>query len=497
MQRPRRPDSPASSCSRPPCTATRAGSSSRPSAPTTWARRGRSHRVRAGQPLALAPRHAARDPLPDAPRPGQARARRARPRARRRRRPAARLADVRRMGGLRARRRARASSSTSPSASATASACSPRPRTSSTSAPRTTTPRPRPGSASTTPTSASSWPRRPRAALLGPRPRRAAARRAGGLAALPLRGMSADGRYAPSPTGTLHLGNLRTALLAWLFARRGRRALPRADGGPRPGPRASPARPSASSRTCAALGLDWDGEVVFQSHRHDAYEAAIERLLAEGRLYECFCTRAEIRAAASAPHGPLPEGAYPGTCLRLTAAERRRKRDGGRPPALRVRAGGRADRVQRPRARRAGGRGRRLRRAPQRRRARLQPRGRSSTTRGRASARSCAATTCSRRPRASCSWRTRSGSTPPAYAHVPLVLGPDGSRLAKRHGAVTLRPARRRRRAALDGGDAGHGRRHDRRGDAGALRSRRAAPRGDPLARLAAHLGAERVRRCW
>ena len=57
-------------------------------------------------------------------------------------------------------------------------------------------------------------------------------------------------------------------------------------------------------------------------------------------MYECFCTRAEIRAAASAPHGPLPEGAYPGTCLRLTEAERRRKRAGGRPPALRVRAGG-------------------------------------------------------------------------------------------------------------------------------------------------------------
>ena len=87
------------------------------------------------------------------------------------------------------------------------------------------------------------------------------------------------------------------------------------------------------------LGLDWDGEVVFQSNRHDAYEAAIERLRAGDRLYECFCTRAEIRAAASAPHGPLPEGAYPGTCLRLTAAERRRKRGGGRPPALRVRAG--------------------------------------------------------------------------------------------------------------------------------------------------------------
>ena len=95
-----------------------------------------------------------------------------------------------------------------------------------------------------------------------------------------------------------------------------------------------------------------------------------------GDLYECFCTRAEIRAAASAPHGPLPEGAYPGTCLRLTEAERRRKRAGGRPPALRVRAGGArvafTDRLHGA----ARGRRRRLRGAPQRRRARLQPRGR-------------------------------------------------------------------------------------------------------------------------
>ena len=149
---------------------------------------------------------------------------------------------------------------------------------------------------------------------------------------------AANGRFAPSPTGTLHVGNLRTALLAWLFARSaGARYLVRMedlDHG-----RVQAGAATRQLEDLRAIGLDWDGEVVWQSHRHDAYEAAIESLRAAGDLYECFCTRAEIRAAASAPHGPLPEGAYPGTCLKLTEAERRRKRAGGRPPALRVRAG--------------------------------------------------------------------------------------------------------------------------------------------------------------
>ena len=88
------------------------------------------------------------------------------------------------------------------------------------------------------------------------------------------------------------------------------------------------------------MGVDWDGPVEYQSRRVAGYEAALEALRAEGLIYECFCTRAEIREAASAAHGPLPEGAYPGTCLRLSAAELAEKRASGRPPALRVRAGG-------------------------------------------------------------------------------------------------------------------------------------------------------------
>src|SRR5207244_6540372 len=103
----------------------------------------------------------------------------------------------------------------------------------------------------------------------------------------------------------------------------------------------------------AAIGLDWDGEVVFQSRRGALYEAALARL----PVYECFCTRAEIRVAASAPHGPLPEGAYPGTCRSLTAEQRAEREAGGRPPAPRLGAGGaRLGVPARGRGQRGGGR---------------------------------------------------------------------------------------------------------------------------------------------
>jgi len=145
------------------------------------------------------------------------------------------------------------------------------------------------------------------------------------------------GRFAPSPTGTLHLGNLRTALLAWLFARSaGSGFLVRMEDLDTGRVRAGSAEEQLAD--LAAIGLDWDGPVEFQSSRRGLYGDALAQLRAAGLVYECFCTRAEIREAASAAHGPLPEGAYPGTCLRLTDAQRAAKRASGRPPALRVRA---------------------------------------------------------------------------------------------------------------------------------------------------------------
>lgn len=142
------------------------------------------------------------------------------------------------------------------------------------------------------------------------------------------------GRFAPSPSGDLHLGNLRTALLAWLFARStGRRFLVRVEDLDRVRPGAA----ESQLADLAALGLDWDEDVEYQSARLPLYDAAIARLQRAGLTYECFCTRKEILKAASAPHAPA--GAYPGTCRNLSSEARAERRAGGRPPAIRLRAG--------------------------------------------------------------------------------------------------------------------------------------------------------------
>ncbi len=151
------------------------------------------------------------------------------------------------------------------------------------------------------------------------------------------------GRFAPSPTGELHLGNLRTALVAWLAARTtGRRFLVRIEDLDRHN--SSIAHERRQLDDLAALGLDWDGEVVRQSERFDRYRTAIEHLAGLGQVYQCFCTRREIRAeidaAASAPHAHLPDGAYPGTCRELSDEERDERRASGRSPALRLRTHG-------------------------------------------------------------------------------------------------------------------------------------------------------------
>jgi len=86
-----------------------------------------------------------------------------------------------------------------------------------------------------------------------------------------------------------------------------------------------------------ALGLDWDGEILWQSSRSAAYQDAIQTLTQAGKTYECFCTRREIQQAASAPH--VTPGRYPGTCRHLTTAQRTEHQDSGRPAALRLRAG--------------------------------------------------------------------------------------------------------------------------------------------------------------
>ena len=142
------------------------------------------------------------------------------------------------------------------------------------------------------------------------------------------------GRYAPSPTGELHLGNLRTALLAWLFARStGRRFLLRIEDLD-----ASRVRPGLAEQQLAdlaALGITFDSEPVVQSERRAAYQEALAKLA--DRTYECFCSRREIAEAASAPHGSVAR--YPGTCRNLTEAQRIDRRL-TRQPATRLRAEG-------------------------------------------------------------------------------------------------------------------------------------------------------------
>ena len=149
-----------------------------------------------------------------------------------------------------------------------------------------------------------------------------------------------SGRFAPSPTGDLHVGNLRTALVAWLAARSaGVDFVVRMEDLDRV--TSSSTWEHRQLADLVDLGLHWDGEVVRQSDRFDRYRAVLDELSAGGRVYPCYCTRREIRAeidnASQAPHGLTPDGAYPGTCRDLTARQRADRERAGRPPALRLR----------------------------------------------------------------------------------------------------------------------------------------------------------------
>ena len=147
-------------------------------------------------------------------------------------------------------------------------------------------------------------------------------------------GRVAVGRFAPTPSGRMHLGNIYAAQLAWLSVRsqNGRMLLRIEDLDPRC---ASPERARQLIDDLQWLGLTWDGDVVWQHDRLDLYREALERLDRQGLTYPCFCTRAELHAA-SAPHASDGTPVYTGTCRDLSAAEvaeRRRLRE----PAVRLR----------------------------------------------------------------------------------------------------------------------------------------------------------------
>ncbi len=244
---------------------------------------------------------------------------------------------------------------------------------------------------------------------------------------------SGAGRFAPSPSADLHIGNLRTAVLAWLFARStGRRFLVRVE--------------DLDDRTfedvaarqlgdLAALDIVSDDPPEYQSAHTARYDQAIAGLNERGLTYECYCSRKDILSAPRAPHAP--EGAYPGTCRNLTAAQRTQGRATGRPPALRLRSeateftvadalhGSYTGVVDDLVLRRGDG-------VPAYNLAVVvddAAQGIDQVVRG--------DDLLSSSPRQAY-LAVLLGFSVPEYAHVPLVLNPEGKRLAKRDGAVTL-----------------------------------------------------------
>jgi glutamyl-tRNA synthetase len=246
----------------------------------------------------------------------------------------------------------------------------------------------------------------------------------------------ADGRYAPSPSGPLHLGNLRTALLAWLFARsqQSRFRLRIEDLDPQ---RSRVEHERTALADLGALGLDWDGEPLRQSVRRERHREALADLRAGGHVYPCWCTRAEVRRASAAPHAEDDTGAYPGTCRRLSRSERAARERSGRPVAWRLNAAGRSasfrDLLHGERSAEVDDfvlwRGDDL---PAYNLAVVvddADQGIREVVRGDDLLGSTARQVLLAR---------LLRLAVPSYAHVPLVLGPDGRRLAKRHGAITL-----------------------------------------------------------
>jgi glutamyl-tRNA synthetase len=260
--------------------------------------------------------------------------------------------------------------------------------------------------------------------------------------------MTVRGRYAPSPTGTIHLGNASTALIAWLSARaRGGAYVMRLED--LDAPRVVEGAAERILGDLAWLGLDWDeGPDVggacapyTQSERLRFYDEAFDRLRQAGFVYPCFCSRRDIQAAASAPQTPGDEVLYPGTCRALGEDEVARRIAAGRAHAWRFRveegcAAGFDDLVRgrfdlEPGAigdfvvRRADG-------VPAYQLAVVVDdvaMGITEVVRG--------GDLLASTVRQILLYRALAAE-PPAFAHVPLVLGNDGVRLSKRHQGVTL-----------------------------------------------------------
>ncbi|TJY44170.1 tRNA glutamyl-Q(34) synthetase GluQRS [Cohnella pontilimi] len=268
---------------------------------------------------------------------------------------------------------------------------------------------------------------------------------------MPVQNEKVRGRFAPTPSGLLHLGNAGTALLAWLQVRSlGGTMVLRIEDLDRP--RCKPEWTARSLEDMRWLGLDWDegpdSEGPYapyeQSKRGGLYTAALDRLERESLLYRCYCSRADLLSIANAPHGLSAEGpAYPGTCRGLSDKERA-EREAGKTPSLRFAlpdkpvqfedgiaglvhftAGSGGDFV----VKRADGIvGYQLAVVIDDMAMEI-----TDVLRGWDLLEST--------PRQLLLYEAL-GGVPPRFAHAPLMRGPDGSRLAKRHGDIALNALR-------------------------------------------------------
>ncbi|UVI32606.1 tRNA glutamyl-Q(34) synthetase GluQRS [Paenibacillus spongiae] len=255
------------------------------------------------------------------------------------------------------------------------------------------------------------------------------------------------GRFAPTPSGLMHIGNMRTALLAWLQVRSaGGQFVLRMEDIDKP--RCRPELAEQALADLRWLGLDWDeGPDIggpfasyVQSERESFYHEALEKLKEEGRLYPCFCSRAELLMVASAPHGLSSEGpVYPGTCRMLTEEQREERRK-DKTPSLRIAAPSHDicfdDLAAGPqRFPSSSGGDFVVRRADGIISYQLAvsvddaAMGITDVLRGYDLLDST--------PRQLLLYETL-GLTAPRFAHVPLLLGEDGKRLAKRHGGMAI-----------------------------------------------------------
>jgi glutamyl-tRNA synthetase len=254
-----------------------------------------------------------------------------------------------------------------------------------------------------------------------------------------LESMRIVGRLAPSPTGAQHIGNARTYLAAWLSAR-SRGGVVRLRIEDIDSPRVKPGAAEQALDDLRWLGLDWDGEVVTQTERLPLYESALEELKQRELIYPCTCTRGDIAAAASAPHAEHEGPGYPGTCAHRRAGDAAKLAKDGTPFAWRFRvteSPAFTDRFAGEQHidlaalggdfvvwKSAG--------TPAYQLAVVvddAAMGVTEVVRGDDLLPST--------PRQLLLYRAL-GLTPPAFAHMPLVVGEDGRRLAKRHGDTRL-----------------------------------------------------------